>query len=149
MRAQRWTYLLPCFLDLFYPKASIPPVYLSKTTPASARFNFSVFTNPRTARGLNISTRSYKVKFPVCQTPFCLLSSLQRRESRKFHRCAFLPIPFQLPRVIIWGLSLYCCVNHRCYTAEQRLMTLTSTSSAAMSVLGALVMPHPSHCSPS
>ena len=41
------------------------------------------------------------------------------------------PSPFQLPRVVMWGLSLYCCVSHRCYTAEQRLMTLTITTSAA------------------
>ena len=33
----------------------------------------------------------------------------------------FLLWAFQLPRVIMWGLSLYCCVSHRCYTAEQRL----------------------------
>ena len=31
---------------------------------------------------------------------------------------------FQLPRVIMWGLSLYCCVSQRCCTEEQRLMTL-------------------------
>ena len=48
--------------------------------------------------------------------------------------------PFQLPRVIMWGLSLYCCVSHRCYTAEQRLTKLTITTSAAMSVLQAFVM---------
>ena len=48
---------------------------------------------------------------------------------------------FQLPRVIMWGLSLYCCVSHRCCTAEQRLMTtLTITTSAAMSLLRAFVM---------
>ena len=35
---------------------------------------------------------------------------------------------FQMPRVIMWGLSLYCCVNHRCCTAEQRLMTLGNQS---------------------
>ena len=29
--------------------------------------------------------------------------------------------PFQMPRVIMWGLSLYCCVSHRCCKAEQRL----------------------------
>ena len=29
---------------------------------------------------------------------------------------------FQLPGVIMWGLSSYCCVIHRCYTAEQRLI---------------------------
>ena len=47
---------------------------------------------------------------------------------------------FQLPRVIMWGLSLYC-VGYRCYRAEQRLMTtLTITTSAAMSVLRALLM---------
>ena len=34
----------------------------------------------------------------------------------------FLLWAFQLPRVIMWGLSLYCCVSHRCYTAEQRLI---------------------------
>ena len=46
-----------------------------------------------------------------------------------------------MPRVIMWGLSLYCCVSHRCCTAEQRLMiTLTITTSAAMSVLWAFVM---------
>ena len=49
--------------------------------------------------------------------------------------------PFQMLRVNMWGLSLYCCVSHRCCTAEQRLMTtLTITTSAAMSVLRALVM---------
>ena len=42
--------------------------------------------------------------------------------------------PFQLPSVIMWGFSLYCCVSHRCCTAE------TITISAAMSVLRALVM---------
>ena len=50
---------------------------------------------------------------------------------------------FQLPRVIMWGLSLYC-VGYRCYMAEQRLMaeitTLTITTSTAMSVLRALGM---------
>ena len=41
----------------------------------------------------------------------------------------------------MWGLSSYCCVIHRCYTAEQRLMTLLTTKiSAAMFVLRALVM---------
>ena len=48
----------------------------------------------------------------------------------------------------MWGLSLYCCDSgairryiHRCYTAEQRLITtLTITTSAAMSVLRALVL---------
>ena len=28
----------------------------------------------------------------------------------------------------MWGLSLYCCDSHRCYTAEQRLMTLGNQS---------------------
>ena len=46
--------------------------------------------------------------------------------------------PFRLPSVIIWGLSLYCSVSHRSHTAI--LTTLTTTSSAAMSVLRALVM---------
>ena len=32
-----------------------------------------------------------------------------------------LPQPFQLPRVILGGLSLYCSVSHRSYTAEQKL----------------------------
>ena len=27
---------------------------------------------------------------------------------------AFRPGAFQLPRVIMWGLSLICCVSHRC-----------------------------------
>ena len=48
---------------------------------------------------------------------------------------------FLLHRVIMWELSLYCCVSHRCCTAEQRLITtLTITTSAAMSVLRAFVM---------
>ena len=48
---------------------------------------------------------------------------------------------FQMPRVVMWGLSLYCCISHRCCTAEQRLMTtLTITTSAAMSLLRAFVM---------
>ena len=35
---------------------------------------------------------------------------------------------FQMPRVNMWGLSLYCCDSHRCYTAEQRLLTLGNQS---------------------
>ena len=35
---------------------------------------------------------------------------------------------FQMPRVLMWGLSLYCCVSHRCCTAEQRLRTLGNES---------------------
>ena len=27
-----------------------------------------------------------------------------------------------MPRVLMWGLSLYCCVSHRCCKAEQRLL---------------------------
>ena len=42
---------------------------------------------------------------------------------------------FQLPRVIMWGLSLYCSVSQRCCTEEQRIndstATLTITTSAA------------------
>ena len=36
--------------------------------------------------------------------------------------------PIQMPRVLMWGLSLYCCVSHRCCTAEQRLRTLGNES---------------------
>ena len=51
--------------------------------------------------------------------------------------------PFQLPRVIMWALSLYCCVSHRCCNLVLRSTTLTITTPAAMSVLRALVMGWP------
>ena len=53
------------------------------------------------------------------------------------------PLPFQMPRVIMWGLSLYCCDSHRCYTVEQRLISAAITTSAAVSVLRALVVAPP------
>ena len=34
----------------------------------------------------------------------------------------------QMPRVNMWGLSLYCCDSLKCYTAEQRLLTLGNQS---------------------
>ena len=33
-----------------------------------------------------------------------------------------------MPRVNMWGLSLYCCDSLKCYTAEQRLLTLGNQS---------------------
>ena len=44
------------------------------------------------------------------------------RHSTKSIFTLLLPHPFQLPGVIMWGLSSYCCVIHRRYTAEQRLI---------------------------
>ena len=53
----------------------------------------------------------------------CKLCSLIGWAKAPCRRCAF-----QLPRVIMWGLSLYCCICHRCCTAKQRLMTHGSSS---------------------
>ena len=58
--------------------------------------------------------------------------SCQRWEPQKYkhHRQGDFkcPSPFQMPRVNMWGLSLYCCDSLKCYTAEQRLLTLGNQS---------------------
>ena len=50
-------------------------------------------------------------------------------QSWRWSPCEIIPTmhphPFQMPRVNMWGLSLYCCDSHRCYTAEQRLLHIT------------------------
>ena len=48
---------------------------------------------------------------------------------------------FQLPRVIMWGLSLYCCVRYKCYTTEQRLIYTDKQLLSRYALLQALVMP--------
>ena len=56
----------------------------------------------------------------------CARSKFFRLEA--VQRPALCPSPIQMPRVLMWGLSLYCCVSHRCCTAEQRLRTLGNES---------------------
>ena len=65
-----------------------------------------------------VSSRLLLMRLALPCISGCILRRCQHRIifSSNWQRCP------DHPRVIMWGLSLYCCVSHRCNTAEQRLL---------------------------